>query len=142
MIRRSSFFACLIAVLGAAGGSLGVGAVDDGAIYDIVFDSNRSGTFGIYRMSVDGAGVAPVVDLGDHELYPSPSRDGQWVAYARALDPGRGAEADVYICRPDGTENQLVVRDGTFPEFSADGRWIYFERGREFLMKVPVTGGE
>lgn len=110
--------------------------------YDIVFDSNRSGTFGIHRMHLDGSGIEPVIDEEGHEIYPNPSPDGQWIAYARAETLDRNADGDIYRCRPDGSEIQLIVKNGTFPEFSSDGEWIYFERDRKFLMKVPVTGGE
>lgn len=110
--------------------------------YDVVFDSNRSGTFGIHRMHLDGSGIEPVIDEEAHEIYPNPSPDGQWIAYARAESLERNANGDIYRCRPDGTGIQLIVKNGTFPEFSRDGEWIYFERDRKFLMKVPVAGGE
>ena len=139
--RRCGFF--FLAVLHLCTLS-GAGDRPTGAApgYDIVFDSNRSGTFGIYRMNLDGSDLETVVDTETHEIYPNPSPDGHWIAYARAKSVERDAEADIYRCRVDGSDHQLIVRDGTFPEFSSDGEWIYFERSRKFLVKIPVGGGE
>lgn len=109
---------------------------------DIVYDSLRSGTFGIWRMTADGSGAAPVIDTAAHEMYPDPSPDGRWIVYARAESLARTAPSSIHICRPDGSEDRLLAKDGTFPSFGADGVTVFFERGRTRAMAVRIDGGE
>ncbi len=107
----------------------------------LVFDSSRSGTFGIWRMRPDGSAPAPVADSPAHEMYPDPSPDGQRIVYARALTLSRRSPAEIRICRMDGGEDRRLAEDGTFPTFSPDGTEVYFERGRAAVMAVSITGG-
>ena len=108
----------------------------------IVFDSNRSGTFGIYTMNPDGTGVKALIDTGRHEMYPDASPDGQWVVFASAASLGKRAQSDIWIIGIDGTNARKLVDNGTFPSWSADGKKVYFERERKKLMAVDINGSE
>lgn len=109
---------------------------------DIVFDSSRSGSFGIWRMSADGARIAPIADSPAHEIYPEPSPDGRWIAYARSATLSKRSPSEIRLCRPDGSEDRRLADNGTFPTFSPDGRTVYFEQERLRVMAVSVDGGE
>lgn len=104
----------------------------------VLFDSNRSGSFGIYSMWPDGTGLRVVADSSDEEMYPDPSRDGQWIVYARAVSTARLSPSDIWICRADGSGSRRLVGDGTFPTFSEDGSTVYFERNREQIVSYSL----
>ena len=93
----------------------------------ILFDSNRSGTFGIYSIRVDGTELMTLADGKQHEMYPSVSPDGRWIVYASARSTARHAPAEIWIMDINGNGNRLVAADGTFPSFSSTGNSIYFE---------------
>ena len=108
----------------------------------LVFDSNRGGTFGIYRMESDGSGLRRVIDGPRHEMAPSPSPDGHWITYAVADTLERGAPRETHLCRLDGSEDRLVLSDANYPSFTPDGKALIVERGRESVWTVPLDGGE
>lgn len=63
------------------------------------------------------------------------SPDGEWLAFARADEEGIG----VYVVRPDGTDERLVVRDYGGPvSWSLDGSELYVAAMR-FAVKVDGT---
>ena len=47
----------------------------------ILFDSNRSGNFGIYSISLDGQDLQKVSNTPKHEIFPDPSPDGRFVVF-------------------------------------------------------------
>ena len=108
----------------------------------ILFDSNRSGSFGIYSMKPDGSDVQTIVDTEKQEIYPDPSPDGEWVVFARAETTARKSKSDIWIIRHNGKDSKLIAKDGTFPTFSSDGSTVYFERGRNKLISVDVSSLE
>ncbi len=108
----------------------------------ILFESNRSGsTFGIYKMFVDGKGVRPIVDTEFHEIYPSLSPDGEWIAYARTKSLAKRAYSEIWRVKPDGTRNAMMVSNGTFPTWGETSRHIYFERHRSKAMRLDLVTG-
>jgi uncharacterized protein (TIRG00374 family) len=109
---------------------------------DLLFDSTRSGTFGIWRMSADGLRTAAVADTPAHEMYPDPSPDGRWIAYARAATLSAKSPSEIRICRADGSEDRKLADDGTFPTFGPDSATVFFERDRLRVMAVRFDGGE
>ena len=108
----------------------------------IVFDSNRSGTFGIYTIHPDGSGIETIADGPQHEMYPDPSPDGNFIAYAVALSLQRNSPSEIWIKNlNDGTQRR-ITEDGTFPTFSRDGSKIFFERGRESVYSFDLLSGK
>ena len=70
----------------------------------------------VVTVAPDGSALAYVVDQG-----------GESVVFLRRLD--------------DATAREIVGSDGGFsPQFSADGRWLFFVRN-DRVFKVPVDGG-
>ncbi len=109
---------------------------------DVLFDSTRSGTFGVWRMSADGLRAAAVADTPAHEMYPDPSPDGRWIAYARAATLSAKSPSEIRVCRTDGSEDRKLADNGTFPTFGPDSATVYFERDRLRVMAVRLDGGE
>ncbi len=109
---------------------------------DLVFDSSRSGTFGIWRMPADGGPASAVADTPAQEMYPDPSPDGRWIAYARAGSLSAKSPSEIRVCRPDGSGDRKVADDGTFPTFGPDSATVYFERARARVMAVRLDGGD
>ncbi len=106
----------------------------------IVFDSDRSGSFGIWAMQADGRGLRPVSDTPAHEMYPDPSPDGAWIAFSRAPSLSKRAVAEIWVCRAAGGEERKLADNGMYPTFSADGQTVFFERERSRVMAVGLDG--
>lgn len=122
-----------VQALGAAGAEFGG---------ELVFDSTRSGTFGIWRVRLDGSPPVVVADSPEHEMYPDVSPDAAWIVYARAVTLSKRSPSEIRICRPDGSDDRRLADDGTFPTFLPDGRSVLFERDRARVMRVSLEGGE
>jgi len=89
--------------------------------------------------------VRPVADV-------TPSPDGRLVVYteSRAVMEPEKSEIDtqIFLAQADGSHRVQLTRgekSATAPEFSSDGRYVYFssERsGKPNLWRIPVDGGE
>ncbi len=111
--------------------------------YQVVFDSNRNGTFGIYRTDLSGMQPLEVIDSSQyHEMYPSFSPDGTKLVFARHHTLSRLEAGEVWIMDlQDGSVKQLA-NNATFPTFSSDGRSVFFERKRRVVVKMELESGE
>jgi Tol biopolymer transport system component len=108
----------------------------------MVFASDRSGAIGLWRMVLDGSGVAPLT-YGREAVRPSVSPDGSWVAYQE----GHGwVGSSLWKVPAEGgkgiplTEQGLSIR----PAVSPDGRLVaYFEMDAQDwrLAVIPSAGG-
>jgi Tol biopolymer transport system component len=64
---------------------------------------------------------------GGADYSPALSPDGEWLA--AATGSGRTGDSDVVVMRArDGLERRVLVRNGGWPAFSADGRSVFFHR--------------
>ena len=108
----------------------------------ILFDSNRSGSFGIYIQSPDGSGLRTVVDTPEEEMFPDIHPEGEWVVYARARSTNVKAPAEIHICRLDGSEDRVLLADATFPSFTKDGKAVIAEQGRSRIIRVDLQSGK
>lgn len=107
----------------------------------IVFDSTRSGSFGIYSSRLDGSDIRAIVDeKAWQEMYPDPTPDGRLVVFSRQRSTVRYAPSQVWIVRTDGTGARMLSTDGEFPTFSADGKKVFFERKANRVMVISVDG--
>jgi uncharacterized protein (TIRG00374 family) len=100
----------------------------------LLFDSNRSGSFGIYTL--ENGNVRAVIDTTRQETAPAPSPDGQEILFASALSMQRHTYSEIWIVNRDGSNPRLVAKNGDFPSFSQDGKWIYFERNNKHIIRV------
>jgi len=112
----------------------------------LYFLSDRLPDAGVYRMPLSGADesaeyVAPN-PAGDETPHLSP--DGGWIAYASTRDGNR----DIYVARPDGTDERRVTRhaaDDSSPRWSPDGLTLAFVSSRDGnreIYTIEVWGGE
>lgn len=102
----------------------------------IVFASTRRPTetpgrawTSIFVMNADGSGPQCVSPDESSDYSPAWSPKGDWIAFATGS--GRREGADIFVMKPDGTGRRLVIKNGGWPSFSADGRSIYFHSARQ-----------
>jgi len=101
----------------------------DNFLGKVIFDSQRSGSFGIYGLGLDSKKRTVLVDTYAHEMHPAVSPDGVTLLYTRAESSHRLAPSDIWAFSAGGFPS-LLIRDGAYPTFSSDGSLIYFQRGR------------
>jgi Tol biopolymer transport system component len=95
----------------------------------------------IYVMNADGADIERVSPEDAADYSPAWSPDGEWIACASGSGVPGGT--DLYVMRPDGSERRLVVEDGGWPTFAADGASLFFHRkhaGKWGIWRVGLDG--
>jgi dipeptidyl aminopeptidase/acylaminoacyl peptidase len=93
----------------------------------IVFFSNRAGTYDIWIMNADGSSQRQLTQGPADDRRPSWSPDGKWIVY----DSDRSGERDIWVLSPDGGEPIQVTHDSaedSFPSWSPDGQHIAYYR--------------
>jgi Tol biopolymer transport system component len=110
----------------------------------VVFASDRSGTFNIWRMERDGGNPIPLT-RGTEEFFPQVSPDGRWLIYQRGLKAGE--KATLWKVSIDGGEPQSLGDEYLArPAISPDGAWIasYYRKPGEppRVALLPFTGGK
>jgi Tol biopolymer transport system component len=103
--------------------------------------SDRLGGNAVWVCNIDGSRCGRLTDpVGG---CPRWSPDGTSIAYQT-----RDGDRDIYIISADGGSRRRLTSDKSadfFPNWSRDGRWIYFasERsGKTQVWKMPVDGGK
>lgn len=108
----------------------------------ILFDSNRSGSFGIYTMKADGSELNAVIDTELQEMYPDPSPDGRSITYTSAMSTNRLAPGEIWISGRDGSNKRMLAEDGKFSTYSSDGKSIYFEKSSKKIVQIDLSSGK
>jgi len=108
----------------------------------IVFMSDRTGAFHIWRMDIDGGNLKQLTDNHDEEV-PNISPDSQWVAYEMYLNKSTIWKVGIN----GGQPTQITDKGSENPVFSPDGRQIaclYLAQpaGSQTLAILPSAGGE
>jgi Tol biopolymer transport system component/DNA-binding winged helix-turn-helix (wHTH) protein len=114
----------------------------------IAFESAQAGHLGpseIWTCNSDGSNCAELTSLQGTAGTARWSPDGRYIAFE--FHPGERSE--IYVADLDGGPPRLVPTlpgaDNLAPNWSRDGRWIYFASNRGGstwqLWKVPVAGG-
>ena len=93
----------------------------------IVFykESFRPHEVDLYTMNADGTGVKQLTDYKGQEYSPDWSPKGDRIVF-HSFTRTQGTR--IFTIRPDGTDRQLVVKDGKDPVWSPDGLKIAFTR--------------
>jgi len=92
----------------------------------------------IWALPMDGAGEAfPVLQSEFAEVRASFSPDGRWMAY----ESNESGDWEVYVTRFPGPGGkwQVSTNGGREPQWSADGREIFYLDATENLVTVPVS---
>ncbi|MBI5441763.1 MAG: PD40 domain-containing protein [Deltaproteobacteria bacterium] len=84
---------------------------------------------GIYVMEADGSGAHRLSPAGVADYSPAWSPRGDLIAFASGS--GEAGKSDLYVMRPDGSDRRLVIRNGGWPSFAADGRSLFFHTQRQ-----------
>src|SRR5947209_808553 len=108
----------------------------------IVFASNRTGAFNIWRMNAEDGGGLKQLTFSDGNFYPSCSPDNQWVVY----DNQDRARTTVWKVPIDGGNAvQLNQNYARMPVVSPDNRFIacryYLDTGGMGIAIIPFQGG-
>jgi Tol biopolymer transport system component len=80
----------------------------------------------VYLMNRDGSKVRRLTPAGVADYSPAWSPAGDRIAVASGS--GRAGGTDLFVMGADGARRKLVVKDGGWPTFSADGRALFFHR--------------
>jgi Tol biopolymer transport system component len=103
---------------------------------DLVFSSDRAGTFNLWRMDMSGGEPVRLTN-GEGEISPRYSPDGRWVVYQRGYQnsgkiwrvPARGGEpialTQTRAQRPDVSPDGNLIAYYTLDSNSLDTPWIF-----------------
>jgi Tol biopolymer transport system component len=109
----------------------------------IVFSSNQSGSFQVWRMDIDGNNTKQLTSSALQDSTPDCSPDGKWVIYGS----GGQAKGIWKVSIEGGSPVRLNDTDAHGPVVSPDGKWIaYMYSDRTVTPKqgvaiMPFDGG-
>src|ERR1700680_3100353 len=88
---------------------------------------------------LDGGQPRPILVTPAIERAPVLSPDGQWIAF----DSNRSGVYEVYIRRLSGGGGvQIFTKGGQHPQWSHDGRELFYVGPERMLMSGPIVHGE
>ena len=107
----------------------------------LLFGTVPEGQYQIFRLAVASRKLTRLTDDPAHDIYPTFSRDAQFIYFASTRKAGT---LQLYKMPASGGAATLVAaRDAVRAYESADGRWLYFAQFTTTnLLRTPVAGGE
>jgi Tol biopolymer transport system component len=107
----------------------------------IAFDSNAGGDTHIYVIDADGGQPRALTSGASNNYISAWSRDGRWIYFSS----NRTGELQIWRTPAAGGEAEQVTHaGGQAPDFSPDGKWLYFTKkdGVDGIWRMPVKGGD
>ena len=96
----------------------------------------------VYVIHADGSGVKRLSPANAADFSPAWSPKGDLIAFASGS--GKSGNTDLFVMRPDGSGRRLVVNNGGWPSFAADGQSLFFhsqrQGGRWSVWRVNLDG--
>jgi Tol biopolymer transport system component len=91
----------------------------------------------LYFMNADGSNVTRLSPPGVTELSPAWSPANGRIAF---LAPGQG----IGVVNPDGSGRKIIVKDGGWPAFNGNGKWLYFHKNQRHwgIWRVRLDGSD
>jgi eukaryotic-like serine/threonine-protein kinase len=112
----------------------------------MAFRSDRSGPLGIYVATATNTREVTPLTPGPMDVPSSWTPDGKELAFTRGFS-ATGGNTDIYVVSVDNPKGPRALvatpASETFPEFSADGKWLAYisnESGRATLYVQPYPG--
>ena len=103
----------------------------------LVFCSNRTGPFTLWRIAYDGGSLQPVPNVGENATEPAFSRDGRYMAYSQFFIDANVWRADLEGVRPPQPVISSTLYDSS-PQFSPDGKRVAFRSNRGGTQEIWV----
>lgn len=100
----------------------------------IVWSSLRDGTWEIYKMKADGREKVRLTNDQANNFHPVWSKNGGWIYYQR--------DDDIYRMRPDGSNSEIVVKDGFSFDVYEDGLSLVYVTKQQNRYAVVVQNPE
>jgi Tol biopolymer transport system component len=107
----------------------------------VIFESNRSGTFELYRQPLDGGEAVRLTETDGNDAEAKESPDGSLIAFVSDQD----GDFDVYLMDPDGGNvRALTSAEGNdrCPQWSPDGKRIAFSSERDGNPEIYVMNAD
>jgi serine/threonine protein kinase/Tol biopolymer transport system component len=108
----------------------------------IVFASNRTGQFNIWRMNADDGSDPIQITFSDGNFYPSASSDSQWITYE---NQSQKTLTVWKVPMAGGVPVQLSDKYSRMPVVAPDNQSIalryYIQEGRKGIAIIPMQGG-
>jgi Tol biopolymer transport system component len=107
----------------------------------VLFESNRSGDFEIYRQPIDGGDAVRLTESAGPDRSAKESPDGKQIAFISDRD----GDAEIYVMDADGSNVRQITsnaeRDGC-PQWSPDGRRLVFFSDRDGDPEIYVMNAD
>jgi serine/threonine protein kinase len=112
----------------------------------VLFRSNRTGTYALYLCAPDGSGLRQITSLPGEVGSATWSPDGKWIAFDTSNDANGPTQfVNIAVIPSQGGAVRRVTPDDndySVPGWSADSRFLYCRRGNGLQMaKIPLEGG-
>ncbi len=112
----------------------------------LVWSSNRSGNHDIWLRSFPTDEVRQLTTHPHTEYFPRISPDGRRIVFARSHQPWvsqRNVYAwDIILLDMKTGKETLLARNGNVPNWSEDGRSVYFQRNANQVVSIDIKSGK
>lgn len=112
----------------------------------IVWSSNRSGNHDLYLLDLRSRTVRRLTRNPHVDFFSRFSPDGRRLVFNRSqreyVSPRDPTGWDVYVIGTDGSGEQLLARNGYWPQWTADGEAVTFARETQVVRLDLATGRE